>query len=565
MAETHTLSALAQQLPGAALGITLDGPRIVVPGAPGMDVPQTGKGWMRHEAPTVWPNIPHGDARPTLLFGILKDSGAPNSQAPLDGQLWNALEEQLPGDSRQQRKVLAAAMRAKFWTTAGNGRTRATSADSKRFLLPLHATLPMSFRQEKAEGGETAFRYKMFRGTVLPFLLSGTDGHADELLLRELLEVFTSDDDLTVLDREVLQIAQKIAPSEAQLDPGFLIATSGDVLDRMRSAGGGFCGPSLEQFRSDLRLVLTMSLPRRDLIHQITLLLSLHLATRLYRAAMILSLQLDACTALYTPDRTDSGEPSCGQGCCGSSANCDLAGRMRFRTGSGTFRPVKLTDPCVASYRDLTSNYLLPLPVTISTVNIAADALRAAGGAALPPCDPVGLRNELAADAALRSRFDAVTRLLAAARVHQLRGNAEELAEPASLRLPGLHTLRMALLEGRRSTMRREGREVVHQLAKEVRAGRLISSNGNAAVFFELDEDMIHLLVRITCGNELIPYREFLARLRRYGLHPQHRDEELILQQALARLGMLERYSDAAESAYVRYPDTDTDDEEQDA
>ncbi|MGV9534314.1 DNA phosphorothioation-dependent restriction protein DptG [Streptosporangium sandarakinum] len=546
------LKRLADQLPGAASGITLENGRIIVPGAPGMDMPKEAKEWLQHQAPAVWPNTPHGEPRPTLLFGIIRDAGSTLGRQPLDGVLREALEHDLPGDSPQQRQALAAAMRSKFWTTAAGGRTRAVE---RRYLLPLHAQLPLSFQQEKAEGGKTAFGYKMFRGTLLPFLLSGPSGDVDRSLLDQVLAVFTDDRDLTRLDKKVLEIAAEIAPGVSEPGTETLINNSQGVLQRLQQAGGAFCAPSLEQFRRDLGQVLALDLPRRDRIHQLTLLLALHLTTRLYRAALVLSLRLDRCIALFPGGKDgDPSSSSCAVRCCGEPGQCDLSGTMRFRTGSGSFRPVKLIEPCVTSYRNLTSNYLLPLPVTISTANIAGHALQAAGGPALAPADLQGLHDALAKDAALRARFDAVTRLLAVCRRYQLRRNSSVGAQvPANL--PGLHVLRLALLESRRTTMRHEGRDVVHQLAKEVRTGRLIASNGNAATFFELDEDMLHLLVRLICGERLLAYSKFLEGLLRYGLAPQNSAEEQRLQSALSRLGMLKRYSDAGESAYVHHSD----------
>ena len=558
------LERLADGLPGAAVGVTLTGDRITVAGAPGMAVPQKPADWLRHEAPTVWPNTPHGEARPTLLFGILRDSGTSAGKRPLDGVLRDALEERLPGDSPEQQQVLATAMKSKFWTTAGSGKAK---DDGKRYLLPLHARLPLSFGQEKAKGGKTEFGYKMFRGTVLPFLLSGTSGTVDTDLLERFLAEFRSEEDLTELDRAVLKIAADIAPDTTGPDASMLLSRSKDVLGRLQDAKGGFCGPSLDQFRLDLEQVLTMDLPRRDRIHQITLLLALHLTTRLYRASIVLSKRLDGCIALF-PSGGIGGLPEsgCAVRCCGQPTGCDLAGRIRFRVGSGAFRSVKLTEPCVASYRDMTSNYLLPLPVTISCANFAKEALAAAGGPALASADLEGLRSALEGDSTLRARFDAVAQLLAVCRLYQLRGNSlanrEEFQDSG---LPGLHRLRMTLLESRRTTMRKEGRDVVHQLAKEVRSGRLIGNNGNAAVFFELDEDMLHLLVRLVCGDRLISYGDFLKGLLRYGIAPQDTAEEQLLQSGLARLGMLERYADSDESAYVSYPDTNDDEDDEDA
>jgi hypothetical protein len=550
---TSDLKHLADQLPGAALGVTVEGSRITVTGAPGMPIPQTPADWLMHQAPAVWPNTPHGEARPTLLFGIVKDAGPVRKDLPLDTALKDILAEELPGDSPQQRQALAGAMRSKFWATAAGKRTN--NKDKRHYLLPLHARLPLSFAQTKADGSKAAFKYKMFRGTILPFLLSTPSGEVDRGLLDRFLEVFTDHRDLTVLDKRVLEIAAEVSPGPSALQADALITSSQGVLQRLQEAGGAFCAASLEQFRHDLGQVLSLDLPRRDLIHQLTILLALHLATRLYRAGLVLSLRLDKCIALF-PGGEEAGPraASCADRCCGNLEGCDLSSRILFRTGSGSFRGVRLVEPCVTSYRDLTSNYLLPLPVTISTANLACDALRAAGGPAIAAADLGALHAALADDDTLRHRFDAVVRLLAVCRRYQLRGDSTVGAEVPGT-MPGLHALRLALLQSRRTTMRREGRDVVHQLAKDVRTGRLIASNGNAAVFFELDEDMLHLLVRLVCGSGLVAWGDFLRGLKRYGLAPQNPAEEQLLQKALARLGMLKRYSDAGESAYVHHSD----------
>ncbi|MFB6855864.1 hypothetical protein ACFCWV_25730 [Streptomyces sp. NPDC056341] len=556
--DPSALKRLADQLPGAALGVTVEGSRISVSGAPGMPIPQKPADWLMHQAPTVWPNTPHGEARPTLLFGIVKDAGPTRAHLPLDTTLKTVLDEKLPGDSPQQHQALAAAMRSKFWGTATGKRT---TKKPTHYLLPLHSRLPLSFVQTTAEGSKTLFRYKMFRGTVLPFLLSTPSGEVDRGLLERFLEVFADDQDLTVLDKKVLEIAAEISPGPDELQADMLIASSQAVLQRLQEAGGAFCAASLEQFRRDLGQVLSLDLPRRDLIHQLTMLLALHLATRLYRAGLVLSLRLDQCIALFPGgDKVGPNEASCAKECCGDLEGCDLSGRMLFRTGSGSFRGVKLAEPCVTSYRDLTSKYLLPLPVTINAANLARDALRAAGGPEIPAADLLALHAALTADDALRHRFDAVARLLAACRLYQLRGNSA-VGAGAPHDMPGLHALRLALLQSRRTVMRREGRDVVHQLVKDVRTGRLIASNGNAAVFFELDEDMLHLLVRLVCGKGLVAWDDFLRGLQRYGLAPQNPAEEQLLQKALSRLGMLKRYSDAGESAYVHHSDAKQEEE----
>lgn len=550
------LERLAERLPGALVGVTLKGGQIHVDGEAVYKVPVPEKGksgashWMRHDAPGVWPNTPHGETRQILLFGIVKDAARMEGDRPLSGELQRALVEQVEADTEEKRHALAAAMSAKFWTGADTH--SGSKADRRRYLVPLHAILPVGFEQEKAKGGKTTFGYKMFRGTVLPFLLSDASGQPDTALLERFLNVFTSEDDLTRLDKKVLEIAKSLAPDASAPDVSFLLEGSAEVLESLNEAGGGFCQPSLDQFRLDLEQVLELDLPRRDLINQLTNLLALHLSVRLYRAGMVLSLQLDRCLGLFS-DLAVTTELGCAGGCAGELGDCSLAGQLRFRTGSGSFRSVKLSDPCVTSYRSMTSRFLLPLPVTITAVNFACDVLHSLGGPRLRSMDVVGLFKALEQDPVLREKFDAVMHLLAIARRYELRGASADIDALAQDGVPGLYAFREALLEGRRNSMRHESRDVVHQLAKEVRSGRLIMSNGRAAVFFELDEDMLHLLVRLVCGRRLTPYREFVAGLLRYGLAPQDGNESELMQSALERLGMLQRYSDASESAYVHH------------
>jgi hypothetical protein len=542
------IERLVASLPAIAeAGVGLRDGSVVVDGVPALRVPrkvsQTRDEWLRHEAPTVYPNVPRGQPRPTLLFGILQDSGTAAGERPFDRLLEAELRERLPGDTTEKRSAISDAMVEKFWYRS----------ERVRYLLPLHSSLALGFRQSSSRGGR--MQYKMFRGSILPFLCSRAGG-IDEDLIDRMLQVFQSDDDFTQLDREVLRIAGEISPDTSGPSVRILLESDGtrDVLARLEEAGGALCQASLDRFRKDLAEVLTMQLPRRDLIDQITMLLALHLAIWLYRASIVLSLQLDRIIEPRAPQ--SAGAPGCSSGCIADLAGCDLAGRMSFRVGSGGFRSAKISDPCVSSYLELTSGYLVPLPVTIATANLAADALAAAGGPEIRALDLPALHRELACGGQqLRDRFDAITRVLALCRGAQQYPAAplEDKERFARTGAPGLYALREALLEARRSSMRNVGRDVVHQLVKEVSAGKLIQANGTRITFFEIDEAMLFLLVRLVCKQELVPFTEFLEGLRCYGLVPQNREEQRSLQEALERLGMFERYSDAAESAYVHH------------
>ncbi|SFQ05075.1 hypothetical protein SAMN04489713_12173 [Actinomadura madurae] len=529
-------------------GVTLSDGWLVVDGEPTLRIPrkqsQTRDEWLRHDAPSVYPNVPRGQPRATLLFGILQDSGTADGECPFDSHLEAELREKLPGDTMEKRTAVSDAIVEKFWYRS----------EKVHYLLPLHSSLSLGFRQSSSGGGR--MQYKMFRGSILPFLCSHTGG-IDEVLIDRMLDVFRSDDDFTHLDREVLRIAGEISPETNGPSVKILLRSEGtrEVLERLESAGGAFCQASLDRFREDLAEVLTMQLPRRDLIDQITMLLALHLTTWLYRASMVLSNQLERVVRLFTL-APSADAPGCSVGCAGDLTTCDLAGRMSFRVGSGGFRSAKMSDPCVGSYLELTSGYLMPLPVTIAAANLAAEALLAAGGPEIRSLDLPAMHRALSEGGAqLRSRFDAITRVLAICRGAQQYPAAplEEKERFARTGAPGLYALREALLEARRSSMRNVGRDVVNQLVKEVPTGKLIQSNGTRITFFETDEAMLFLLVRLVCGRELVPFAEFLEGLKRYGLAPQSREEERLLQNALERLGMFARYSDAAESAYVHH------------
>jgi DNA phosphorothioation-dependent restriction protein DptG len=64
---------------------------------------------------------------------------------------------------------------------------------------------------------------------------------------------------------------------------------------------------------------------------------------------------------------------------------------------------------------------------------------------------------------------------------------------------------------------------------------------------------LLLLLVRLICRNDALPFAGFVCGMRAYGLAPQTPREQDRLADALERLGLLVRYSDAGESAYVHY------------
>lgn len=103
--------------------------------------------------------------------------------------------------------------------------------------------------------------------------------------------------------------------------------------------------------------------------------------------------------------------------------------------------------------------------------------------------------------------------------------------------------------------LRRTSSSVVNSLVfiGAVGRGSLISRNGPSYGFFEIDEQLLLLLVRLVCADRELPFETFLHGLRSYGLAPQDDHERDALADTLERLGLLDRYSDAGEASFVHY------------
>ena len=82
-----------------------------------------------------------------------------------------------------------------------------------------------------------------------------------------------------------------------------------------------------------------------------------------------------------------------------------------------------------------------------------------------------------------------------------------------------------------RSRPSRQSTEVVNQLmlSTSVGAGSLLSRNGPNFTFFEIDEQLLLMLVRLICRDRELPVEGFLGELRRYGLAPQDDDERAVI------------------------------------
>jgi len=522
--------------------VALDGDFLVVQGTP-VPLPATKTQWSSVRFRQAFPSAAHGDQREKLVYKIVQDAVGSGDRL-LDADFRAQLTDTVPLPDAFARQVVGAAIADEYWTVV----------KSFPYLIPYHTLLPQAFDHtaavKKDATAKKAARYKLFSGTVLPFLCWTQQGRVDRALVQEFLDVMNANDGFTQLDELMLGAARAVASTEqrqAAADQLMGSALWQEVEVALR--GGAFWQPGLDQFQRDLRTVLGMraALPRRDLIDMLTSLLSLHLAIHYYRVAVMLGEQMDlalaAAAGLDDPPRasgTPGGDP--------------LAGRMLFRVGTRGDRPVRLTDPCVTTYRELTDRRLLALPAAITTMNLAHTVWAAAGGAPAR-ADLVALAAAFRANDSRAALLDAGMAAMAAVYSARTARGAEPGVDELvaiGLRRPGLFALLMAITSRRRTGLRNLSRDVVNQLAQRDR-GSLIRKRG-PAVFFELDEDFLFLLVKLICGNEQVDFATFLQRLQDYGLAPQDGDEEALLVGALERLGMLRRYADAGESMYVSHP-----------
>lgn len=485
---------------------------------------------------TAFPARGYGDQREKLLYMFVEDATSPGTSRPSDRELRDGIAERVT-DVRDDasRDRLAEVMREHYWTKPKRGRAV--------HLLPFHASLPHGFKLHT--------RYKMYRGNLLAFLCwTGSGFNTD--LLESLFDLFNTDDDFSRLDQMFVSAAQGWAGTASATPASLLASSDVDAVEGVLGASGAYCQPHLEQFQADLGELLELRgrIPRRDLIDAITLLVGFHLGTYYYRVALTLGEGLDRVAATAAGGADPGGGCDCSRGLDG----CPLAGRIQFRIGTGGYRPASERDTSVRSYRDLHLNRLMALAASIVTANHVGWLWSALGGVGWEPGtgrpDLPGLAGALAGDADLAARLDAGAWALAA--IYASDGPPlEEVANAAS----GVVALRSAVTARHRTSLRKYSTDVVNMLIRpQQESGRLLAGNGTRISFFEVDEPLIFILVRLACGSRPRRADEFLATLRRYGLEPQDRAEHDRLLAALERLGMIRKYSDAGESTYVRHP-----------
>jgi hypothetical protein len=503
------------------------------------------------------PSVPRGDARDRLLWRALQETRdeADAKGAVLDLDLYEKLPELLPANDPDGQEALAGALRERHYYR-----------EKARFLLPLQTDLPHGFnhtRMSKKNGSlvpQPYTGYRMFAGDLLPFLTWQGDG-SDEELIQRLLDALNDDQQITRLDRMLLDAARKISGVSHRQ------ATAATLIDKNQArvqqdfAYGAFCQPQLDRFRLDLATILATGLPRPDLVRWVTILISLHVSVLMYRIAVVQGEALDR--AIAGAHRLPASESA--NHTCTSLAACPLAGRIRFRAGTGSYRPVSLRDDCHTSWKALDGRQLIAMPATLVTASLAARVWAALGGPDPTRPNLGALANALRGDDELRKAFNAGCAAVAVLHHHaywvQSTKPDKGMPAPAEAQLLnaaglgterfGLLALRDDVLRMRRTDLRHQSRDVVNQLMLHP-VGGMLARNGSIT-FYEVDEELLTLLVRLVCGDDQMPFDEFTAGLADYGLVPQDALERATHTDALDRLGLLIRYSDAGESTYVHY------------
>lgn len=526
----HEQPALVDQVL-APRGARVDGTTLVLGDGTRLNLPELPTVAALTDLPSALPSRARGDSREKLLYNVAQDlSGLLPSDRQQEAVLWNSLGGRLGGD-RTSQQVLSSVMRKQYRVEP----VRRAGATGSPFMTPFHSTLPGAYDYHG--------RYKSFRGSLLLFLC--WDGTTfDPGPIESLARFLSSDTGLTLLDRELVRVAEDLINEAGKPMPipsvDHITNAYGDEM-RQRLESGAFDLQGLQRMKRDLQTVLDLKLPRHDKVAALVQGLSINLALYYYRLAYTLGAGIDACTAATAGD--DPGPSP------------DFTGQLLFRVGSGGDRPVKLTEPCSQSFLQLDARYLLALPasmVVANTLHLAATTAGLVSTESVP--NPHAVAAMLQTDPAARAAVDALAALFSLDIAPQNGADraAQRAAEPGS----GCFALREASLDSfrsRGSALKQRGRDVVHTLVGGY-VGGLKRSRGPVS-FFELDEAVLDLLVELTLaasGTTRLNFRdEFLPALADYGLKPQDAPEEVRLAEALERLGLLRRYSDAGEALYV--------------
>lgn len=414
-----------------------------------------------------------------------------------------------------------------------------------RFLFPFQSYLP---GQYKFQGN-----YKMFNGKVFAFLCQPTregPGFNTDLIQR-FYDLFNNEEDLTLLDRRVLELARSTAGR-----PEPHISRQETLLNRHYDGGpepptppGAVLPDAHLRFQKDLETVLDINrLNRRDKVNAAVNVFYVHLALYFQRLGWLLDAELSS----VLEGLRDHTIPLDAAHACFASAwhASPFTGSVQFRVSTGRSQAVRGTDAAVTSYREQNRRQLL-LPANLSLLG-AARQVMAACGEDSTRWTFADMASACRANPSLETAFSSGLTLMAEATVADQPRQREDVARQIESGASGLETLREALLKVGRSALRRHGRDIVHGLVH--RGGRgYISSRGRNTFFFEIGQDLLLLLAKVIVRDTQMPFRKFVGELEGYGFRVQSRAEQDRLAETLRALNLLEKHSDAGEAMYVKH------------
>ncbi len=413
-----------------------------------------------------------------------------------------------------------------------------------RFLFPFQSYLPGAYKFHGREKG--------FSGIILAFLCQpredGQPGFNEDLIGR-FYDLFNNKESLNLLDLSVLQIAKESAGEIINHTASASLLVKKHYADLPNGPGALLAGAHL-RFQKDLETVLGIkNLNRRDKINFAITTLWVHLALYFQRLSWLLEEEL-TLTLKAIQDQTIplSSVESCFK--VVDEVDSAFAGTIAFRVPTRQGHPITKTDPAHMSWHEQNRRVLL-MPANLSVLG----ACRAVAGACGADASEWTFYDVLRAhreEPELAGAIEEALRWMAVETVAELGlDDQEDIKTQVEGATPGVEVFRESLLKTNRSDLRRSGRDLVHAFAK--RGGRGYILTRGPHTFFEIGQDLLLLLAKLIVGEQKMPYREFLKKLRSYGFAPQSREDEDQLAETLRALNLLEKHSDAGEAMYVKH------------
>lgn len=481
------------------------------------------------------PRSPRGDQRERTVNLLVRDA-VPEPAGHDEAELIREPPEEEPGGLWDHPLAADGETRRRLGDVLADHFVIETQGG--RFLFPFQTVLPANY---KFKG-----RYKMFNGAILAFLaMPGENGAPfNEPLLDEFYALFNSGDDLSLLEREIVELGRVVATKlgGAAATP---LASSAQLLAGLdQSLNSPFLPEVHRLFQRDLRTALGMkTLGRKDRVSAVITVFYLHLALYFWRLGYLLDEQAGVFMQFLAGVATANDVAAASGRSIGSSR---FRGQIKFRVAGGPDRPYREADPARASHEDVNEQRLARLPLNLALLELSR---RLSGAPSGTTFGDVAMRlNENPP----RQLFDAACRAVAVAIAADMPEDARnEIQTFAKGPDPGLMAVREAISKRRRKDFRRSGRDITAQLMKSRGSKGLVASRGSL-VFFELGQELLVLLAKLITQTESVRYSEFLDRLDEYGLAPQDREEEERFKEVLLSLQLLEKFSDSGESMYVK-------------